>query len=82
MTIYQMQAIGPLFALDGKGAIASKKVYTAPPSKAEIEEFKQKCGPEHGGIYDLDPTKIKIRITKLDLIDNSNGDYDECVREG
>jgi hypothetical protein len=71
MIIYQMEATGPLYLLNGEHSIMSRKVYTTMPNAIEIQEFKQKCGPEGGGVRDLDPTKITIKIVKLDLIDNS-----------
>jgi hypothetical protein len=66
-----MEATGPLYLLDGEHSIISRKVYTAMPDETEIEEFKKRCGPDGGELRNLNPTRIKIKIFELDLVNNS-----------
>lgn len=73
MKVYQITAKGSLSTLDGMYAIASKEVYTSPPTSIQKEVFKQKCTKCNGAkdLYSLDPNApIEIGVLVLNLIDN------------
>lgn len=69
MKIYILLAEGNYLAFDGRGTITSYKCFKSKDlAEKELPIFLEKAKEDRGGLFELDPSTVKVIIKELELV--------------